>query len=773
MQATLGEISVCRVELIHISTCKNDNKVSAYLDDSRPDWLEVYNAESLEQARSIILEHERCNCVLAEMLSGAEDCTEKTGELCRLFKDQALLLYMDGEDEDFVNTCIMKGAEDCLSLAGLSDRALFRAIRVAVLRKGRNHRQASESEKYKKMLNAMEDAVYVCSAEHTIEFMNRAAIARSGGEQLGEPCHTVLHSLNENCPWCQNEYIEERKNIVQEVTSPKDNRTYHIAYTSLQDGNSPPSQMAILREITPVRQEQERVTHLGQILDESLEEIYVFRQEDLKFSFMNQPACKNLGYSEKELRKMTPMDLILPSSRESFRETIHNLQHEKVRKSEFTTEFVRKNSKRYPVEMHLHSIRFDNTPSILAFVIDITSKQKSYREHQQMLQQMQKTQRLESLGMLAGGIAHHFNNLLMTILGNAELAIQELPESSTGGACVREIEKAGERAANLSRQMLTFSGYGKMRIQKVHISKLIKETGNLIDVSVAGDTEVQYHLTEDLPHIEVDVPQFQQVVMNLITNALESIGKDSGKITIKTFTREYEEGICTESLPQLDLPSGLYVVLEISDTGCGMNRETLDRVFDPFFSTKFTGRGLGLAAVLGIVRGHGGTMSIESKPGEGTTVSALFPALERRSENREEVLDSEKPLHGAKILVADDDESVLNVTKRILERAGCSVATAEDGAKALQYFENKEAGEDASFDCMILDIRMPKIDGKALFYKIKDQNPQLPVIISSGFGEEEVSRLFEAQRPEFIIQKPFQSSRILDMVRKALKAGRL
>ncbi|MBE0611604.1 MAG: PAS domain S-box protein, partial [Dehalococcoidia bacterium] len=277
-------------------------------------------------------------------------------------------------------------------------------------------------------------------------------------------------------------------------------------------------------------------------------------------------------------------------------------------------------------ELHSTIVTLAGQRVWLNSVIDVTERRAAEAERRRLDQQMQQTQKLESLGILAGGIAHDFNNLLVAILGNAGLALLELPPESPARQTVQAIETAAQRAADLTRQMLAYSGKGQFVVEPLNLSRVVEEMAHLLEVSVSKRAVLKYHFAPNLPPIEADATQVRQVIMNLITNASDAIGERSGVISISTGMQYADRAYLAESYLDADLPEGDYVYIEVADTGEGMADETRVRIFDPFFTTKFTGRGLGLAAVLGIVRGHRAAIKLYSESGRGTTFKVLFPA---------------------------------------------------------------------------------------------------------------------------------------------------
>ncbi|HET6428126.1 MAG TPA: CHASE domain-containing protein [Phycisphaerae bacterium] len=397
-------------------------------------------------------------------------------------------------------------------------------------------------------------------------------------------------------------------------------------------------------------------------------------------------------------------------------------------------------------------VRFDGT------VTDITRQRKAEEDRRQLEAQVQHAQKLESLGVLAGGIAHDFNNMLVAILGNADLALMDIGEYSPARRSVEEIKRASIRASELTNQMLAYSGRGRFVVERVDLNELIREMGQLLKVSISKQAELKFQLAEALPAVEADLTQIRQVVLNLITNASDALSETAGTITVRTRAIDADRRMLSETYLGEGLPEGQYVLMEVIDTGCGMDEQTLERIFDPFFSTKFTGRGLGLAAVLGIVRGHRGTIRVRSRPGKGTAFSILLPSagpLEHAKPARQTPV--EIPSAAGPILVVDDEEGVRDVVRAMLTRQGLEVLTAENGREGVQVF-SREAGRIAA---VLLDLTMPVMGGQEAWGRMRAIRPSVPIILCSGYDEHEATQRFAGQGLAGFLQKPFELEALL------------
>ncbi|GFO68368.1 hypothetical protein GMLC_19470 [Geomonas limicola] len=392
---------------------------------------------------------------------------------------------------------------------------------------------------------------------------------------------------------------------------------------------------------------------------------------------------------------------------------------------------------------------------------DITERKVAEAEQQRLEQQLLHAQKLESLGVLAGGIAHDFNNILMAIIGNADLALMRLGENSPVVKNLQQIEQAAARAADLTRQMLAYSGRGKFVVEAVDLNRLLTEMLHLLEVSISKKARLRLELATNLPPIEVDVTQLHQVVMNLVINASEAIGDQSGEIAVKTGILPAEHPSFKEGWFAENLVPGPYVLLEVSDTGCGMDAETLSRIFDPFFTTKFTGRGLGMAAVLGIVRGHHGAIKVLSEPGQGSVFRVVLPASVKLVSGDGLELGDQAWCGEGRVLLVDDEQTVREVASEMLEELGFCPILATDGREALERF-----GSEPGLRCVILDLTMPQMSGEECFQELRRLDPAVPVFLSSGYSEQEIAPRFSGCGLAGFIQKPYSLTALREQLKK-------
>jgi PAS domain S-box-containing protein len=410
---------------------------------------------------------------------------------------------------------------------------------------------------------------------------------------------------------------------------------------------------------------------------------------------------------------------------------------------------------------------------VIGAAADITDRQRAEDARLELERRLLHAQKLESLGVLAGGIAHDFNNLLMAVLGNLDLALEDLSPASPARASIENAVRASKRAADLTRQMLAYSGKGQFLVEDLDLSELVEENAHILKAAISKSVTLRLRLEPKLPPVQADAGQIQQVVMNLLTNASEAIGDRHGTVTLTTGAQACDAKCLNRSRLEDKPAPGLFAWLAVSDTGCGMDGQTKARLFDPFFTTKFRGRGLGMSAVLGIVRGHGGAIIVDSEAGRGTTVLVLFPASEapgasRRSEAAPGAVAEPAPsAPSGRVLVVDDEDQVRTLCETMLRRAGYRTTAAADGEQALALFRQRPD----DFDCVLLDLTMPRLDGMATFDAMRTIREDVRVILCTGYSEQAVTEEFGRRGLSGFIQKPYRLQQLRSEVARVLESG--
>jgi len=400
---------------------------------------------------------------------------------------------------------------------------------------------------------------------------------------------------------------------------------------------------------------------------------------------------------------------------------------------------------------------------IIATGVDLTDQREIERSRTLLEGKLLEAQKLESLGVLAGGVAHDFNNLLTTILGNASLIKLELGGDLPQREQLEAIEETALQAADLCKQLLDYAGRGSFQRQSIDINLLIQQMRAMLNLSVAKNILLQLDLDATLPLISADPAQIRQIVMNLVINASEAIGEKDGVISLRTSVSTCSRRDLDLSLHGAELRAGTYVQLTVSDNGCGMSEAVRNHIFDPFFTTKFTGRGIGLAAVSGIVRSHGGCIDVQNNAEEGATFRVDFPIapIQTAPPVAEPLPDNDWSYAGPGLFV-DDEESVRMLGERLLESFGCEVLTAADGLEAVEVY----AAHSNRIRFVVLDVTMPRMSGRDAFQQIRQQNPTVPVLFISGYA----NAIDQAQLDENtdFLAKPFRMEEFRGRLRRLL-----
>jgi len=407
-------------------------------------------------------------------------------------------------------------------------------------------------------------------------------------------------------------------------------------------------------------------------------------------------------------------------------------------------------------------VHFGEVTGFEWFIIDITEHKKLEADKQLLQQQFHQAQKLESLGVLAGGIAHDFNNILTVIISGCSLA-RLRPEKTP--AQLDMIESAALRAAGLCSQMLAYAGKGKVVHAQVDIGKMILGIINMLRSTLKQNVTIKIAVDEDIPAIKADISQLSQLLMNLTINAAEAIDEKQGTIDVSLTTKNVLDDV--DYLGKT-IPAGCYACLSVSDNGCGMDEETRSRIFEPFYTTKFTGRGLGMSALIGIVSLHGGALQFTSQPGQGTTFNIYLPIMLSDADAPTTLLPPTTRIwkSSGTVLLVEDEEMVRAVAKMMLEEMGFSVIEACNGQEALNLYQQKTTG----IDLVLTDIGMPVMDGYTLFSALKKINPTLPIIISSGFGDQEVTRRIAPEGIAGLISKPYLFSQLQALIKSVVEA---
>ena len=405
---------------------------------------------------------------------------------------------------------------------------------------------------------------------------------------------------------------------------------------------------------------------------------------------------------------------------------------------------------------------------IEGLAIDVTKAKQDEIEKLIIERKLLEGQKLESLGVLAGGSAHDFNNLLTGIIGNASLVRLDIPEDSPLQKNLHQIESASLRAAELCQQMLAYAGKGQFIIQQINLDDIIHNTVPLLKHSISKRASLSFQLKRGLPSVKADATQIRQIIMNLVVNASDAIGDHDGVITLTTGRMKADDPQLRQAVLTPNDPSAELISLQVNDTGAGMSEDTIRKIFDPFFTTKFTGRGLGLAAVLGIIRGHGGGLIVDSKIGQGTTFTLLLPTSEVMVEHSSSNSPFDTPAaRTGTVLIADDEEAVLTMTAQMLAMIGMKPLTAGDGVAAMKLFLQHQN----EIRLVVLDLTMPRMNGEETLREIRTLSRTVPVILTSGYNRTTLTSPLATEPTVAFLQKPFTLSTLIDQIDLVLEKG--
>jgi PAS domain S-box-containing protein len=603
--------------------------------------------------------------------------------------------------------------------------------------------------------------------------------------RMGETCLLPVCVANSaggpdpaECPVARLFRTGQGATLERTVQNAGASRTFEIAASPLRDDNGATiGAIKVMRDITDRKKAeaalQESESRLRVIFDTSRAGILQIDPNGM-ISFANKRMAEMFGMTLKELIGTSYPSHLHESEKAAGDERMRRMIKGEVPSVSTERHFIRRNGADF--WGYLSGRRLEAADGsligLVGIITDITERKHAEAERLELERRLLHSQKLESLGVLAGGIAHDFNNLLMAILGNLDMSLMKLSPLSAARPGIEAAMSASKRAADLTSQMLAYSGKGLFIVKNVNMNELVAENAHLLKAAIAKTVTLNLQLGQDIPRVKADASQLQQVIMNLIINASEAIGDQPGVITLSTSVQECDAA-CLQASRLEDKPSpGRFALLEVVDSGCGMSRETVQRLFDPFFSTKFTGRGLGMSAVLGIVKGHNGAIMVESAEGKGTAMRVLLP-LAGLAEAEQGLVPGTRetgqrqnlaPLSGT-VLLVDDEEVVREVCTAMIEEFGCRAITAVDGEDAIRIL--REGTE--KIDLVLMDLTMPRMDGTTAAREMIRIRPEVKVVLSSGYSEQELSSRFSEQGFAGFLQKPFNLHDLRNLLAKVLE----
>jgi PAS domain S-box-containing protein len=505
-----------------------------------------------------------------------------------------------------------------------------------------------------------------------------------------------------------------------------------------------------------LRESEERFREMAELMPQTVFET----DTNGKLTFVNKNARDNFGYSQADFeRGVNSLDMLIIEDRERAAENIMKIiEGENIGLNEYRA--LRKDGSTFPIMVHSAPIvRDKQTTGIRGSIIDMTDRQKAEEERRKLETQFHQAQKMETIGTLAGGIAHDFNNLMTTILGNTSLILYDIDDTSPHYVPLKNIERQIKRGAELTTQLLGYARKGKYHVKPVNLNQIVEESAAAFG-RTRKEIAIGCNLADDLLAVEADQGQIQQVLLNLFVNAADAM-PTGGSLELSTSNATHREIESKEYHPA----PGNYLRLTVSDTGIGMDENVRQRIFDPFFSTKETGKGtgLGLASVYGIIKNHGGYIEVKSQKGQGSLFNIYLPA------SADQVVDAAEPaakiMKGSgTILIVDDEKTVLNVGVRILQKLGYTVLESTNGADALELYKKLQD----QIQLVVLDIVMPNMGGGEVYDRLKEIDPEVKVLLASGYSIDDQAREIMERGCDGFIQKPFSVKTMSDKINEAL-----
>jgi PAS domain S-box-containing protein len=617
------------------------------------------------------------------------------------------------------------------------------------------------------ILDSAVDAILTIDTAGVIESVNRATSRMFGYEpeqMIGRPVTMLMPS-----PYREEHdgYLEHYRQtgeahvigIGREVAAQRaDGRIFpiHLSVSEARVG-SRRLFTGIVRDLSEPRHAQEEARRLGAILDQSLNEIFVFEDRSLRFELVSRGGRESVGYTLQELQQLTPLDLIASADHDAFRALLEPLRTGHQRRGALKTSHRCKDGSLYRVELQLQHVADVTSGHFLTVAQDI-------REREALESQLVQAQKLEAIGQLAGGIAHDFNNLLTSIQGSSELLSARLPAGDRSQRALDRIRQAAERGAALTQKLLAFGRRQAFQPEVLDLNSAVAQISELAGRVIAEDIELQLDLETGLHAVLADRTQIDQIVLNLLVNASDAM-QGGGTLALRSRNVELDP----RAAKRLEVRPGPAVELSVSDTGCGMSAEVLARIFEPFFTTKEVGKGtgLGLATVYGIVRQNGWGIAVESEPGQGSTFRLYVPRTDGVASSTAAPRPEQQGVrHGETVLLVEDDGLLRDMATEILEAAGYRVVAAPEPETAL--LRARELGP--RLDLMISDVVMPHMTGPQLADRVRESVPGLKVLLISGYPDEALEA--RGARPSSLefLHKPFSNQALIARIRSLLDA---
>ncbi|MCK8602933.1 PAS domain S-box protein [Desulfoferrobacter suflitae] len=522
--------------------------------------------------------------------------------------------------------------------------------------------------------------------------------------------------------------------------------------------------LGIAEDITERKRMEAHSRQLLGVIEKSLNEIYIFDSQSLKFRYVNHGALKNLQYTLEEIKQLTPLDLKPEFTEQTFRAAIQPLLDNLQQSLTLETVHRRADGSLYPVEVCLQLIDADGDRVFLAVMFDITERRRAEEEREKLKEQLIQAQKIESIGRLAGGVAHDYNNMLGVIIGYGELALSKVSPDDPLQEDLEEILKAAKRSAQVTRQLLAFARKQTIAPKLLDLNETVEKMLKMLRRLIGEDIDLAWLPGSRLWPVKMDHSQIDQILANLCVNSRDAIA-GVGKITIETRNAVFDEHYCAE---HAECTPGKYVMMAVSDNGCGMDRESFQHLFEPFYTTKELGKGtgLGLATVYGIIKQNQGFINVYSEPGRGTTFKIYLPRWYGAADH--EVLAQPAkitPNQGETVLLVEDEPALLKMDQKMLEQLGYRVLAADSPIQALRLAESHPD----QVHLLLTDVVMPQMTGQELSHRLQTLNPTLKCLFMSGYTADVIAQHGVLDNTVHFIQKPFSIQDLAAKIRTTLE----
>jgi len=647
---------------------------------------------------------------------------------------------------------------------------LIATINALLRMKQAEEKMACLAHQWQSTFDAVKDAIFILDADQRIVRTNQAAedlFQRPADAMSGRHCWEIVHGTTEPIPECP--LLRGRQSLQRETRELRMGEFwFEVTVDPILDAeNRLTGVVHIMSDITERKQAEEKIRQSEEsyrnIFQNAQVGLFRTRISDGKILESNDQLARMFGYNNREefiAEYATWKNYVDPGTRERMLEQIHqngfieNFEARFYRKDR-SIFWARYSARLYPEQGWIEGV-----------AQDITEHKRVEEERAKLQEQLQQAQKLESIGRLAGGVAHDFNNMLSVVLGYGEIILGDLHQEDPLRDKVQEMVNAGQRAKALTSQLLAFSRKQTLQPQVLDLNNQIRNTEKMLRRLLAEDIELSLILAKDLPWVLFDPGQLDQVIINLAVNARDAMPK-GGRLLIETSVVDLDE---TYAAAHAETKPGKYVLLAFTDTGVGMDKKTVSQVFEPFFTTKKKGEGtgLGLSTVYGIVKQSNGHIWVYSEPGNGTTFKVYLPPTEAKPKTQAEIVISPAPSGGEHILVVEDELSVRNLMKMLFSSLGYTVTIAANGDEALRLVEKMGVKP----DLVITDVVMPKMSGKELIDRLRKTYPHLKALFMSGYTDNAIVHHGVLDPDTPFIQKPFNIQEIGKKVREVLGSNR-